>query len=203
VRYQGKITGWNDTKGYGFVTPNGGGTRAFVHIKLFAKRGRRPVGGDSITYEVAKDSKGRTQAIKIRYKVGTLTNTKKTENPYAGDGVAGTFGVLVLILALMGNIASGVFFIYTIMSAVAFLAYAFDKAAALNRRWRTKENTLHLLALLGGWPGALMAQRMFRHKSKKEEFQALFWLTVLANCGALLWSTTESGTRFLKTILMF
>jgi uncharacterized membrane protein YsdA (DUF1294 family) len=67
------------------------------------------------------------------------------------------------------------------------LLYAFDKSAAANNRWRTPENTLHFVGFLGGWPGALVAQDVFRHKSRKAEFQYVFWLTVVLNCGALAW----------------
>ena len=71
------------------------------------------------------------------------------------------------------------------VSSVAFLAYALDKSAAKNHQRRIRENTLHLLALIGGWPGALAAQRLLRHKSSKASFQIVFWITVVLNCCAL------------------
>ena len=55
VKYQGRIQQWDDAKGYGFVEPNGGGTRAFTHIKAFKQRSRRPVNGGIIVYEVGQD----------------------------------------------------------------------------------------------------------------------------------------------------
>ena len=48
MRHQGKITHWQDDKGFGFVEPDGGGERAFVHIKAFAVRSGRPAEGDLI-----------------------------------------------------------------------------------------------------------------------------------------------------------
>jgi len=75
---------------------------------------------------------------------------------------------------------------YLAASVAAFVAYAVDKSAAQSGRWRTRESTLHALALVGGWPGALIAQRVFRHKSRKPSFQAGFFLTVVLNCAALL-----------------
>jgi uncharacterized membrane protein YsdA (DUF1294 family) len=68
----------------------------------------------------------------------------------------------------------------------------------MNSRRRTPESTLHLLSVLGGWPGALVAQQMFRHKSRKLEFQIVFWLTVLLNCGVLGWSATQTGAAVLR-----
>lgn len=77
--------------------------------------------------------------------------------------------------------------VYAVMSGIAIGLYAFDKSAARRGGWRTQESTLHALALLGGWPGALLAQDWFRHKSGKAAFQSVFWITVVVNCGVLLW----------------
>jgi uncharacterized membrane protein YsdA (DUF1294 family) len=75
---------------------------------------------------------------------------------------------------------------YLLLSAVTFVIYAIDKAAAKGNARRAPENTLHLLALLGGWPGALLAQHWLRHKSSKKSFRRVFWVTVLANLFFLL-----------------
>jgi uncharacterized membrane protein YsdA (DUF1294 family) len=82
-----------------------------------------------------------------------------------------------------------VFLWYLAASVATVLAYGLDKSAAVRERWRVKESTLHMLALAGGWPGALIAQRVFRHKSRKPSFQAGFLVTVILNCVALalLW----------------
>ena len=75
---------------------------------------------------------------------------------------------------------------YASLSILAFLAYAFDKSAAVSGRWRTAEQTLHLFALAGGWPGALVAQQVLRHKTSKQRFVYAFWLTVLINVSAFV-----------------
>ncbi|MFZ0407046.1 MAG: DUF1294 domain-containing protein [Cyanobium sp.] len=78
--------------------------------------------------------------------------------------------------------------IYIGLSLLAFLAYAADKSAAINGRWRTPEKTLHLLSVAGGWPGALLAQQLLRHKCSKPSFVAVFWITVSANvAGFVIW----------------
>jgi len=76
---------------------------------------------------------------------------------------------------------------YAVASVVAFVTYGRDKAAAEQGRWRTPELTLHLASLAGGWPGALVGQRVFRHKTRKQPFRTIFWLTVVANLVALSW----------------
>jgi uncharacterized membrane protein YsdA (DUF1294 family) len=90
---------------------------------------------------------------------------------------------------------------YALLSLITFVAYAWDKSAARSGAWRTAEATLHLLGLAGGWPGALIAQQTLRHKSKKASFLAVFWLTVLINCGAALWLHTERGQAALQVFL--
>jgi uncharacterized membrane protein YsdA (DUF1294 family) len=76
-----------------------------------------------------------------------------------------------------------VLLVYLGLSLLAFLAYAFDKSAAVSGRWRIAEQTLHLVSLAGGWPGALLAQQLLRHKTSKQSFIFAFWLTVLLNVG--------------------
>ena len=71
--------------------------------------------------------------------------------------------------------------IYVGASVVTFIAYAIDKSAAVRGNWRTPESTLHLLSLSGGWPGALLAQQLLRHKSSKREFRLVFWGTFTLN----------------------
>lgn len=68
--------------------------------------------------------------------------------------------------------------IYGLASAVTFVLYAYDKQQARHGRWRTPEKVLHGVELLGGWPGALVAQQVFRHKTRKVSFQVWFWLIV-------------------------
>lgn len=70
---------------------------------------------------------------------------------------------------------------YMVISIITFFFYAKDKAAARAGRRRTPERTLHLLALVGGWPGAVLAQQWLRHKTKKRRFRLIFWLTVFLN----------------------
>lgn len=73
-----------------------------------------------------------------------------------------------------------------ILSLVTFCAYGWDKVAAMRGSRRNSEPALHLLALVGGWPGALAGQLLFRHKSRKTSFRVCFWLTVLVN-GAMMY----------------
>jgi uncharacterized membrane protein YsdA (DUF1294 family) len=95
-----------------------------------------------------------------------------------------TLGLLVVTVA--GELSWWIPAAYLVLSLVTFVVYALDKSAAQKEKWRTPENTLHVLALLGGWPGGLAAQIWLRHKSSKFWFKVVFWITVLVNCGALV-----------------
>jgi uncharacterized membrane protein YsdA (DUF1294 family) len=69
--------------------------------------------------------------------------------------------------------------IYPLMSLMAFGLYGHDKKQARTQGQRTPEKLLHGAELLGGWPGALVAQQVFRHKTRKFSYQLVFWLIVL------------------------
>ncbi|AYF48709.1 DUF1294 domain-containing protein [Pseudomonas fluorescens] len=68
---------------------------------------------------------------------------------------------------------------YGVVSVIAFFLYWSDKRKARTDGWRTPENILHAVELAGGWPGALIAQQVFRHKTRKVSYQVLFWVIVL------------------------
>jgi uncharacterized membrane protein YsdA (DUF1294 family) len=71
-------------------------------------------------------------------------------------------------------------------SAACFVAYGIDKRRAVRQGRRIPERVLHRLALAGGWAGALLAQRTFRHKTQKFSFRLKFWLIVAAHAIAIV-----------------
>ena len=71
--------------------------------------------------------------------------------------------------------------VYVIMSVITFCAYGLDKFKAQKGLWRMPEKMLHILELCCGWPGALLAQRLLRHKSYKKSFRIVFWAMVVLN----------------------
>jgi uncharacterized membrane protein YsdA (DUF1294 family) len=85
--------------------------------------------------------------------------------------------------------------VYIGLSLLTFIVYAIDKSAAKTRRWRTSEATLHLLALAGGWPGALLAQQWLRHKSSLRASRVVFWANVVLNVTGLVLLSIPRGLR--------
>jgi uncharacterized membrane protein YsdA (DUF1294 family) len=84
-----------------------------------------------------------------------------------------------------------VFGVYAAMSAVSFGLYGVDKWKAAKRQWRVPEKTLLTVDLLGGWPGGLAGQRVFRHKTSKRSYQAAFWGIVALHVAA--WGVAGFG----------
>ena len=199
--HKGKITSWNDDKGFGFVKPFAGGEKVFIHIKAFGNRNDRPDVNDVVTYSVTKDGQGRTQAVNAT-RPGEKRTIKSSKQPSSSTIVfAVCFLAAVGISTFVTDLPLIVLGAYLVLSAITYFIYAWDKASAKAGRWRTQERTLQLLALLGGWPGALIAQQTLRHKSKKTSFRIVFWATVLLNCAGLVWLHTSEGRTYLLRLM--
>ena len=107
--------------------------------------------------------------------------------------IAITYLVLVAVSALFVESSKAVLVWYLVIGLVTFFVYAKDKRAAINGNWRVPEKTLHILSVTGGWLGALIAQDKLRHKTQKQPFRAIYWLTVAINVAVFVWTLTPSG----------
>jgi uncharacterized membrane protein YsdA (DUF1294 family) len=81
---------------------------------------------------------------------------------------------------------AGMLWIHVALSVLLVVVYGVDKSAARAGRWRVSERNLLVVGLLGGWPGGVVAQRVFRHKTRKRSFQGAFWATVVVNAAVVL-----------------
>lgn len=187
----GKIEQWNEDRGFGFIAPSGGGEDVFLHISAVRDDARRPMVGDAVRYELGRDDRGRAQARGVTFIGAPGAGTARKYPLDARAGVVAVFLVALVAAWLAGGFAASVLLVYAVASAVAFGMYALDKKAARQNRWRIPEINMHLVALAGGWPGALLAQRAFRHKTRKQPFQMLFKATVVVNIAGLAWLTAS------------
>jgi uncharacterized membrane protein YsdA (DUF1294 family)/cold shock CspA family protein len=168
-----RIVEWDDQKGYGFLQVGKG--RLFLHRRDFAERHKRPAVDDVIRFTVGVDAQGRTCA---------------KEAVHVNDGgrftpLALLVLMVLLVLPAIALYRSAADFRWVgayvlVIGAVSYGSYALDKRRARAKEWRISEAGLHVTELLGGWPGAFIAQRRLRHKVSKRGYQFVFWLIVLA-----------------------
>lgn len=108
------------------------------------------------------------------------------------QSIAWQYLLVLLILPAMGIADLAINYqapwgllVYLLASLLAYYFFWDDKRRAKRNDWRIPEASLHFWSLLGGWPGAFIAQQQFRHKTKKLPFQIVFWLLVAVH--QLVW----------------
>ncbi|NOI91778.1 DUF1294 domain-containing protein [Vibrio splendidus] len=190
---KGKIIEWNDDKGYGFISSLGGELKVFIHASSVKNSRRRPVLHDNVMFEVKEDSKGRFNARNVVIEGAN------------GFPFTVLFGFSFLVAASASIVVfDGLLILipaYLVLSLFTYLMFSWDKQAAQKGNWRTPEKTLHLLSLFGGWPGALLAQFQLRHKSSKQPFKFVLWVTIILNICGFIWLLTGAEVSFINSIL--
>ncbi|MFT5851660.1 MAG: uncharacterized membrane protein YsdA (DUF1294 family)/cold shock CspA family protein [Colwellia sp.] len=200
MRLKGKLIKWNEAKAFGFIAPNGGGDHVFIHKTVLSNRNRTPQINDVITFSISKDKQERYCADKATLSGEKLKKKQAKKVSQFSIYLSAIFFGLILTSYFLGHIPQKLVLVYFGASVITFITYAFDKSKAQRGAWRTPESTLHMFSLIGGWPGAAVAQQVLRHKSQKKEFRIGFWLTVIANTGGLLWLVSPSGSNLLSMI---
>lgn len=198
MRAQGTVVKWVEDKDFGFITPSDGSPDLFVHLEFFVHQDRRPQIGDTLSFNVATNAEGKRRAERVLF--------ADERDPRRWDRLLDTLYSLVAVAFLGGvgalvstkKLAPAFLFLYIGISLLTFLLYWRDKVKANRDEWRIAEQTLHGFSLLGGWPGALMAQRLLHHKSRKRSFQVVFIATVILNLALVSWYTL-AGVDFLNS----
>ena len=172
-QFTGRIVKWNREKGCGWMERDG--QRIFLHWREFAERRKRPEPGDEVRFTAGTGPTGEICA-------------KNGVHVKSGGRVE--FVVILLLIALLASpafavvklrIDPAVAAVYALLvNGITYAVYASDKKRARQQRGarRTPEVKLHLLELMGGWPGAFVAQRQLPHKCVKLRYQMEFWIIV-------------------------
>jgi len=210
MKRQGRLIRWEADRGFGFIRSPEVSADVFVHLRDFSDRRVLPQVGMALSFEeihvggkgpravaVEAAAAGASRPVQKQTPIDShrrsaprRTNPRRT-NASEAPASWGLLFLLAYAVLLGAAVWSGrlpllVLGVVPGLSLLAFCAYALDKNAAQTGRWRTKESTLHLLALAGGWPGAWAAQRLLRHKSSKQSFLIVYRATVVIHCAAVL-----------------
>jgi uncharacterized membrane protein YsdA (DUF1294 family)/cold shock CspA family protein len=165
---------WEDGKGFGWIESNG--RRIFAHIRDFERGQRRPAKGEAVTFLPGVDDQGRSCAKRIRF--------------VRQGGRVGFVSWIILLLLLplpllaLDDLPFAAWVApswFVLISIFTYGLYVSDKNRAESGRWRIPEKQLHFFEMLGGWPGAWIAQRRLRHKIMKGSYQFTFWFIIIVH----------------------
>jgi cold shock CspA family protein len=81
MRFQGRITDWQDDRGFGFIVPNGGGPKVFLHFRAMQRGEGRPAGGELVTFESVEVPGKGPRAEKVAYVERNGKGKRAVRNP--------------------------------------------------------------------------------------------------------------------------
>ena len=226
MRKQGRVLRWDAQRGFGFIRSPDTVAEVFFHVRDYEEN-RLPFEGMEVTFdEIHVGGKG-PRGLKVQSVRNAIQQAKALpEDPKAAILPKGkpvqrntpdrltdrerkvllaSLGLMVFWLTMwvvsigLGRLpALAVLTTLAIINLLTFYIYMLDKNAAETGEWRVTEKQLHVLALVGGWPGAWFAQRVFNHKTSKTSFQMTYWATVALHMTALvawlLWPYLRAAT---------
>lgn len=187
----GVVSEWNDQKGYGFISVNDEPIKIVFHIGDLSGHSVRPKVQEKVTFTLAKDGRGNLRATDVHRPI--------------------TFGFpFALVIWFITMFVASLYLLHyptfmisylLLISGTAYSLYALDKVVSNHSRWQIPESLFHLTSILGGWPGAVLAQSLLRHKPISPSFNACFWLSVLLSLTLYVWSLTPKGRVDLQALL--
>lgn len=209
----GRVVFWQDVKGFGFLVCQQSQQKLFFHIRDFVSKSARPELGDELRFVPGKDKRGRPIATSLQFvephKQQTPANnaSQSINLDYAEDVslyFRSGFLMLLIIALLFGSLPYVLPILYIEASLFTYWLYQQDKAAAISGQvQRLPEESLQLYSFIGGWPGALLAQKQLAHKRSKFRFQREFWLVVFGNAMLIAWLLSQHGQEFMGRLALF
>lgn len=219
MEQQGVLRSWNDAQGFGFI--RAGNQDYFIHISS-VQDAERPQQGAQVAFIAGANKHGRLRAKSMRQLNSDAQRRTAASQPHNSrqhrqrslttNNLIRSLSLLAITCAIpvagiwqlfSHNAVLWPLVLYLSMSLLAFVLYWRDKHSAKNAKWRIPEQQLHIVELLGGWPGALLGQQLLRHKTQKTSFQVMFWLIVLAHQVYWLDQLGFGGKFMLQVLIKF
>ena len=216
MQLTGKVVFWRDDKGFGFVVCDQTQQKLFFHIRDHAGTEGRPQMGDTLQFSVKQDKQGRD--IAAPWQFVTSQSTASAASPKAAvhsDSLSIqyanqiallfriSFLIAVIIALLFGRLLYILPLLYLEASLFTYWLYKTDKEAAIARHGnRLTEESLQLFSLIGGWPGAYLAQQQLAHKRSKLPFRREFGFVIVGNTLLLIWLLSPWGQQFLARMAL-
>lgn len=174
---QGTVVYYNEEKGYGFIDSPEYEDNIFIHhSKINNASGLSQ--GQKVVFQVTKTSKG--------FSAINLEAGEKQYSPYLIFAMV-SFLIILGVFAIFYEKIHALLAYFIAVNITTFLLYGYDKFISSGEKLRVPEYNLHALALLGGSPAGLLAQKFFRHKTLKGSFQLVYWLIVVVQMALLYW----------------
>jgi uncharacterized membrane protein YsdA (DUF1294 family)/cold shock CspA family protein len=214
MQLTGTVVFWRDDKGFGFVLCEQTGQKLFFHIRDNAKPDVRPHHGAALQFALAQDKQGRDIAAPWQLAETVTTQPAQLQHKLSGaaeieraNQIALLFRVsflgAVVIALLFGRLLYVLPLLYVEASLFTYWLYRADKEAAIARHGnRLAEESLQLFSLIGGWPGAYIAQQQLAHKRSKLSFRREFGFVILGNTLLVIWLLSPWGQQFLARLAL-
>ncbi|MEH8019085.1 cold shock domain-containing protein [Rheinheimera muenzenbergensis] len=216
MQLSGTVVSWHDDKGFGFVKCDQSQQQLFFHIRDQAGGNARPEPGDRLHFTQGSDKRGRPIASQWRFsdndKASSNTPAPASHSSAATINQASQFSLLfrlsflaaVVLALLFGKLPYVLPLLYIEASLMTYWLYKTDKEAAIARHGnRLAEESLQLFALIGGWPGAYIAQQQLAHKRSKLSFRREFGFVILGNALLVSWLLSPWGQAFLARMALW
>ena len=193
----GELIEWNDARGFGFIRPDAGGDRLFVHISQIGRIATRPRLGDRVSYAIGRGRDGAPAATRVAiaganpFKARALARGAEAAPP-SRRPLAIRYAVAALLTSLavagtaIGSVPLVLLIAYAAMGLISLVLYYDDKRRSEAGGWRTSEVRLHSIDLVFGIIGGLLAQQIFRHKTAKQEFALTSYLIAFLHALVLI-----------------
>lgn len=99
---KGVLKTWKEDRGFGFIKPNDGGKDIFIHISALKGVSRRPITGDIVYYQVAKDNQGKYKAVNAQIEgVSIVVEDEAGDLLKTGNNKKGIIAIAVGLLLII------------------------------------------------------------------------------------------------------